>query len=156
MSNLKSNDRALQPNPAFRKGMSDWFNLDRFFDNPLSDSFNWANWKSSVPAANIKETDKSWIIELAAPGLEKSDFQIETNRNTLLVKAQAEIEEEHSVDDYTRREYSFQNFQRTFSLPETGLVDKIKAKYKGGVLRIELPRKAGKKNGKSVRQVSIA
>lgn len=94
----------------------------------------------TVPTANIKETPKEFKLELAAPGLERKDFSIEINNHTLTVSAEKEQEKNEEENGYSKKEYSFNSFCRTFSLPDNIKESKIEAKYDKGVLRISIPK----------------
>ncbi|MDY0089464.1 MAG: Hsp20/alpha crystallin family protein [Flavobacteriaceae bacterium] len=96
-----------------------------------------------VPAVNIKETDNSFIVELAAPGKKKEDFNIELNENILTISSEEKTENEEKGQEgrYTRKEFSYSSFKRAFTLPETVNEDSIKASYDDGVLHINLPKK---------------
>ena len=98
-----------------------------------------------VPAVNVKETDKAYEINLAAPGLEKSDFKIDLNGNMITISAEKEKTEEEKEDGFTRKEYNFNSFSRSFTLPEDTMADKIDANYVNGELRLMLPKKEGAK-----------
>lgn len=94
----------------------------------------------TVPTANISETEKEYQIELAAPGLTKKDFKIETDNGVLTVSAEKE-EKSESKNGYTRTEYSFNSFSRSFTLPDNSKPDNINAKYEDGVLKLTVPKK---------------
>ena len=94
----------------------------------------------TVPTANIKETPKEYKLEIAAPGLDRDDFSIEINNHTLTVSAENELEKNDEEEGYSKREYSFNSFCRTFSLPENINEEKIEAKYDKGVLKITIPK----------------
>lgn len=97
----------------------------------------------TVPAVNIKETETDFTIELAVPGKKKDDFNVEVNNDVLTISSEAKTENEERTDDgkYTRREFSYSSFKRSFTLPETVDEEKIKASYEDGVLRLALPKK---------------
>jgi HSP20 family protein len=99
--------------------------------------------KTKVPAVNIKESDSDFIVELAAPGLKKEDFNIELDNNVLTISSELETESNEKSENgkYTRREFSFQSFKRSFTLPETVNENDIKANYENGVLSVHLPKK---------------
>ena len=101
------------------------------------------NLNATVPAVNIKETEKDFTIELAAPGKKKEDFNIEVNENVLTISSEIKSEKEDKTDDgaYTRREFKYSSFKRAFTLPETINEDKINASYEDGVLKLALPKK---------------
>ncbi|MCO6501277.1 MAG: Hsp20/alpha crystallin family protein [Vicingus serpentipes] len=97
---------------------------------------------NTFPAVNIQETNTSYELELAAPGMNKDDFDIEISNNKLIVNAHRTKEIEDKGENYTRREFNYQQFQRSFQLPEM-LVneEKIVANYNNGILKITLPKK---------------
>ena len=94
----------------------------------------------TFPAVNIKELDSSFQIELAVPGKNKNDFQIEIEDDILTISSN--VEEKNNSDNFkfTKREFSYESFQRTFTLPETIDKTKIDAKYSEGVLNVSLPK----------------
>ena len=94
----------------------------------------------TFPAVNIKELDSSFQIELAVPGKNKDDFQIEIEDGLLTISSN--VEEKNNSDNFkfTKREFSYKSFQRTFTLPETIDETKIDAKYSEGVLNVSLPK----------------
>jgi len=111
--------------------------------------------KGFRPAVNISNHEKSFGLEFAAPGFEKSDFSISTQDGLLIVKAKKEFDKEIKKENYTRREFSFNSFERSFSIPENVDTESISAKYNSGILHIELPKmeKAAIESG---RQIEIA
>ncbi|ACP20988.1 hypothetical protein Aasi_1697 [Candidatus Amoebophilus asiaticus 5a2] len=102
------------------------------------------NWKTgaSVPAVNIVEKSDKFLVQLAIPGMDRNDFKINIDNGVLSVAS--EKEEEHEEKDkeskYTRREFCYQSFKRSFTLPESVQADKIEAKYENGILEIILPK----------------
>lgn len=98
---------------------------------------------TSVPAVNIAEDDDSFTLEVAAPGMTKKDFNLELDNGVLTISSEVKNEEEKKENGgrFTRREFSYTSFKRAFSLPETVDPEKISAKYKEGVLVIELPKR---------------
>ena len=101
------------------------------------------NFNTNVPAVNIKETDLSFGIELAAPGKKKEDFNIEIDHNVLTISSEEKEEKEEKDNDgkYTRKEFSYSSFRRSFTLPETVNSDAIQANYETGVLHLVLPKR---------------
>jgi HSP20 family protein len=130
---------------------------DNFFNRDL---FNWesnyANTGNSLPAVNIKETADSFLVEMAAPGMEKKDFKIELDGSALTISSEKQNEsEEKDGENYSRREFSYQSFYRTFHLPkEVVNADKIREKYENGLLRLEIPKRDEAKQ-KPVRLIDI-
>jgi HSP20 family protein len=94
----------------------------------------------TVPSANVTENAKEYKIELAAPGLERKDFKIEVENHCLTISSEKEEEKKEKEDDYTRREYSFHSFSRSFTLPENIKEGSIDARYENGVLKVAVPK----------------
>jgi HSP20 family protein len=130
---------------------------DNFFNDDL---FNWernfANTGNSMPAVNIKETSDAFLVEMAAPGMEKKDFKIELDGSALTISSEKQNEsEDKEGENYNRKEFSYQSFYRTFHLPkEVVNADKIHAKYDNGLLRLEIPKREEAKQ-KPVRLIDI-
>jgi len=118
--------------------------FDRFFDNELLDwsNRNFSPTNTTLPSVNIKENDEGFEVELAAPGLEKKDFKIELNNNLLTISSEKKIESEvKEGEQFTRREFSYQSFSRSFTLPNSANAEKVAAKYDNGILRVMIPKK---------------
>jgi HSP20 family protein len=98
---------------------------------------------TTIPLVNIKETNDNFEVEMAAPGMNKEDFKVELDGNVLIITSEKKDEAEVKEGDrYTRREFSYQSFQRSFQLPKEVVdADKIEAKYENGVLRLLVPKK---------------
>lgn len=120
-----------------------------FFDDVFTKDFLTRSGKRSafhsVPSVNIKETEKSFELDLAAPGLEKKNFKIELVEDKLVISAQQEVaneEKNEANDSFTRKEFNYSSFSRSFVLPEK-LVDKesINASYENGILKVTIPKK---------------
>ena len=94
-----------------------------------------------VPDANIIENEKDYKIDLAAPGLEKKDFKVEILDGVLSISAEKEEEKKEEGKNFRRREFSYNSFKRSFTLPDNLLNDKIDAKYENGILHLTLPKK---------------
>lgn len=114
--------------------------LDNFFGSDLVRSFFSDGADYSVPAVNIKENEKNFEIEVAAPGLDKNDFNIILDNDVLTISSEKKNELEEKENNFMRREFSYASFKRSFSLPETVNREEIKASHKNGVLMIELPK----------------
>ena len=119
--------------PAFRGFFDDFLpkNMTSMFGG--EDSF-------STPAVNIKETDTNFHLEVAAPGLQKEDFKLAVENNILTISAEQQKSSEDQTDNYTRKEFQYSSFKRSFQLPEHIQEDKILATYDNGVLTIDLPK----------------
>ena len=115
-----------------------------FFDKEFSDwtTSNFSPTQTTLPAVNIKETDDKFEVFMAAPGMNKKDFRINLNDNLLTISSEKQDENEEKNEKFTRKEYSYQSFTRSFTLPKE-VVDsgKISAKYENGELHIEIPKK---------------
>lgn len=113
--------------------------MDNFFNTSLG---NVLNDDTSVlrPDVNVKETDNEYMMEVAAPGLEKSDFNIEIEDGSLILSAEKKNEDEEKEDKYLRREFQYASFSRSFHLPENVKVEDIEAKYIDGVLHVSIPK----------------
>lgn len=101
------------------------------------------NWESTAltPAVNIVEGKENFRIELAVPGLTKEDFRIKVEQDVLTISCEKKKSEEHNGENYTRQEFSYNSFSRSFTLPESIQVEKIGAEYKDGILMVNLPKK---------------
>ena len=94
----------------------------------------------SVPRVNISEDKAGYNLSVAAPGLHKKDFKIDVDGNMLTISAQKEESKEEKEQAYTRKEYNYSSFSRSFTLPEEVQMDKINATYDGGILKLTLPK----------------
>jgi len=99
------------------------------------------NYKNNFPAVNIKENEKDFELELAAPGRNKEDFKIEVNENVLTISSKAKVKENAERENYNRKEFTYTAFKRAFTLPETIDEDNIKATYVNGILKFTLAKK---------------
>jgi HSP20 family protein len=95
----------------------------------------------NIPAVNITEQKDEYLVSLAAPGMKKEDFKIDMDGNMLTISAEKEESKEEKDKKFTRKEFNYSSFSRTFTLPEEILKEKIEAKYEDGVLKIVLPRR---------------
>ncbi len=96
--------------------------------------------KWSNPAVNISENEKSYKLQMAAPGLKKEDFKISVQDAILTVSADSKKESTEKVENYTRKEFYFETFKRSFNLPETITIEGISANYENGIMQIVLPK----------------
>ena len=117
--------------------------VDRVFDLPLDSNFNFGR-ALNVPSINVKETDNEYQLSIAAPGLDKNDFDIQVQQGMLTISAQRE-ESKNTNDRYNRREYNYSSWTRSFSLPDDAMDGKISAEYKNGELKINVPRNGDRK-----------
>lgn len=128
-----------------------------FLSNLFDDDFFsvLSNRTSSMPAVNIKENEKSFILELAVPGMDKEDLKIDINEDVLTISSESKTEKEEEKDGYKRKEFSYSSFCRSFYIPENVSRDKIVANYKDGILNLELPKMEEEKS-KITRQIKIS
>jgi HSP20 family protein len=130
--------------------------VDEFFGKDLlgnlfEDGFTGVN----MPAVNIVDGKDEFRIDVAAPGLDKKDFNINLNHNVLTISSEKRNEKEEKQERYMRREFSYTSFKRSFTLPETAQFEKISANHKDGILQIAIPKKEEAKV-KPPRQIEIA
>ncbi|SEN21819.1 heat shock protein Hsp20 [bacterium A37T11] len=123
------------------------------FESFFNDSFFSDRMVSRVPAVNVSETADDYNIEMAAPGLEKGDFKINLDRNLLTVSVEQQKQQESHDKQYTKREYSYNSFVRSFALPDSADDAQIEASYKDGILHIKVAKKEEAKH--QVRQIDI-
>lgn len=131
--------------------------FDRFFNNELEgwNRSNFSNTNTTLPSVNIRENSDSIFIEVAAPGFEKSDFNIEVNNNILTISSEKEIDNNVKDDEHiSRQEYSYQSFTRSFTLPDLVEDEQITAHYDKGILAITIPKKEEAKP-KPIKKIEI-
>jgi len=131
MSLIKRNEWPLLGNGSW---LSDFFDTEKFFDSDLLKN-------RALPAVNVKEAEKNYEIEVVAPGRSKKDFKISAEEGVLTISSEIEEKQEHNEKDYTRREFSYSSFSRSFMLPENANEDDIKANYADGILKLEVAKK---------------
>ncbi len=117
----------------YLKPFNDWFDLPEEGDL-------WGN-LLSVPAVNIAENSSSFRVSLAAPGMKKEDFKISVEDNMLTISAEKKEEKEQKDEKFTRKEFNYSSFNRSFTLPKDVIADKINAKYEDGMLKLNIPKK---------------
>ena len=125
------------------KPWNEWFDDTGFFGKTMN-----------VPAVNITQEKGEYKIELAVPGLKKEDFKIDVDGNMLTISSEKEESNEEQQKKFTRKEYSYSSFTRSFTLPEEVNQDKIEAKYEDGVLKLLLPTRPELKKT-SAKQIAI-
>ncbi len=113
-----------------------------FFPSLFDDDFFTVNTSrpNSLPAVNIREDEKNYFLELAVPGMDKKDLKIDINEDVLTVSSETKNENEESNDGYTRKEFSYSSFVRSFYIPENVNRDQIEANYKEGILTVSFPK----------------
>ncbi len=124
------------PGNMLRPFFRDFFDVENFFNKPLfSDMPN-----MHFPAVNISETDNGYDVELAVPGFQKEDFKINVENDVLTISAEEKKEETTEDKNYSRREYHYASFTRSFRLPDNAKDDDIKANYTDGMLKLTIPK----------------
>jgi HSP20 family protein len=121
-------------NWPFRGFLSDFFDTDETLYDRLIQ-------RDRMPSVNVAETEKEYEIEMAAPGMKKSDFKVNVSNGVLTISAEKEENAEEQKKNYTRKEYSFRSFSRSFTLPDNTKDDSINAKYTDGVLKLTIAKK---------------
>jgi HSP20 family protein len=148
----------LRPRTGLSRFLSDWPTslLDRDFFDFESDLMP-TRLGVNIPSVNVRETPKEYILEVAAPGLERKDFNIEVDNQTLTISAEKEEkkEEKREDDGYSRKEYSFNSFSRSFTLPDDVKESNIDAKYENGILKLTVP-KTKESTPKAVKKITVS
>jgi len=119
------------------------------FDSIFNDTFFNDRMVTRVPAVNISESENNYHVELAAPGLKKDDFKLNLERNQLTISVEQSSDHQDNQKNYSKREYSYSSFVRSFTLPESADDGKIDASYTDGILRIDI---AKREEAKAVRR----
>lgn len=131
------------------RGLVDWLDAAGFGRTTES---------STLPSVNIAETGNDFRVEMAVPGMQKENFKVELDNNTLTIQAEASGNSEEAAREYVyyaRREFSYRDFKRSFYLPNTVENDKIEAKYQDGILRLIIPKREEAKQ-KPVKTIQIS
>jgi HSP20 family protein len=134
----------------FPSVFSDLFDSDKFFGNSFFKDF-----EKTFPATNVKETDKEYKIELAAPGFKKEDFKVSLDNEILSISAETKNEKKEENEKFTRKEFSYNSFSRSFQLPKSANGDKINAKYENGILKLDVSKKAEAIKQNNAKQIKV-
>ena len=129
--------KSAVPSMLSDRWLTDFFDNNRFFDS------DWMKLTAApaLPAVNIKETEKEFMIEMAAPGMTKKDFEITIENGVLTISVEKEMKNEEKEENFTRKEFNYSNFVRSFTLPENVNEEKIVANYEEGLLKLHLTKK---------------
>lgn len=124
---------------------NDWFpSFNAMVDNFFSDTDDffkgWPRTSETIPAVNVVDGKEGYELEVAAPGMKKEDFKVEVKNGMLTISAEGKQEKEEKKDNYTRKEFSYTSFSRSFWLPENVDAEAIKATYNDGLLRLNVPK----------------
>jgi HSP20 family protein len=138
--------------PAWSNFFNDFMNRDWYdWSNQ-----NYSHTNTTIPSVNIKENDTEFEVEMAAPGMVKEDFRIELNNSLLTISSEKQSENQSGEgENVTRREFSYQSFSRSFTLPAIVETDKITAKYDSGILKVNIPKKEEAKP-KPLKQIQVS
>ena len=148
---VKNNGQSTSSIPSL---LNDFFAVD-FFRLPF---MQWRTNGATLPAVNIRETPDAFQIEVAVPGMKREDFKVELDNDVLTISSERRDEyvDNDRSGNYTRKEFSYQAFERNFSLPSSKVEgDKIQARYADGILQINVPKKEEAKQ-KPAKQIKIA
>ena len=133
--------------------------FDDFFNGDVFDwnNSNYSDTNTTIPAVNIKETAENYEVQVAAPGMTKDDFKVELDGNSLTISSEkSQQNEQKEGERFSRKEFSYQSFQRTFNLQKDVVdIDKIQAKYDNGILHLLIPKKEEVKQ-KPPRRIQIS
>jgi HSP20 family protein len=140
MTLVKFNNKTRNTAPYF----------NNVFDSLFSDALNKNYGLNKVPNVNILENESEYVIELAAPGLQKEDFKIELKKDNLSVWVEKKASETEIKKDYSRKEFEYSSFARSFVLPEGVDADKIGAEYVSGILTITIGKNETKPTHKEI------
>ena len=108
----------------------------------------------SMPAVNISEAKDSYLVSLAVPGMKKDDFKVDVEGNMLTISSEKSETKEANEEKYTRKEYNYSSFSRSFTIPDDVEIEKIDARYQDGELKLTLPRKEEAKKS-SAKKISV-
>lgn len=123
------------------KKMANLPGISNVFDSIFNDTFFSDRMMTRVPAANISETADHFHVELAAPGLKKEDFRLKLERDVLSISVEQTAQNDQQERSYAKREFSYNSFVRSFTLPESANAEGIEARYHDGVLAIDIPKR---------------
>lgn len=116
---------------------SDLFDVNRFFGNEPS----WIDVTKRIPSVNIRETNKEFLIEMASPGMKREDFKVNVENHVLSISSEKEEEKVQENEQFTKKEFSYNSFSRSFTLPDYVKSQDIIAKYENGILKLSVPKK---------------
>ena len=137
-----------------RRPRNTWNEFPLTFDDLFND-WNSGSSRNPLPAVNIAEDNEQYKVEVNAPGFSKEDFKIHIENNTLSISVEKKVENEEKAEKYTRKEFEYRSFERSFNLPKDHIDEaKILANYESGILVLNLP-KAEEVKPKPARMIEI-
>ncbi len=128
----------------FFKPWNEWFDSGNFWGKVLK-----------VPAVNVTDNKDNYTVSLAAPGLKKEDFRIDVEGNMLTISSEKEERKEEKDEKYTRKEYNYSSFSRSFNLPDEVNKEKIDALYQDGVLKLILPKNEESRKASMAKHIAV-
>jgi HSP20 family protein len=136
----------MKPTKLFNQNFPDFFTkFDDFFNTTLPKRW----FEMETPPVNIKETENEYVLEIATPGIDKKDININVNNGVLTISSEKKNEIKEEKEGYKRVEYNFSSFSRSFNLPENTLETNISAKQENGQLNITIPKSSASEETKS-------
>ena len=141
---------------ARRNSNSDW--LSNFFDDEFFNTSLMPRMNATAPAINVKVTEKDYKMEVAAPGLKKEWVRVNIDNDGYLnvaIENKMEHKDEDKHEHYLRREFSYSNYQQSYTLPEDADREKVAAKVENGVLEVEIPKLAPKEETKATKNIEV-
>jgi HSP20 family protein len=134
-----SSQTLTKQTPAFTSLFDDFFKPWRDWNPDFNGGRSFAS--LTIPAVNVAEDKDNYKVAMAAPGMKKGDFKIDVEGNVLTISAETEEKKEEKNGKFSRQEYNYSSFSRSFNLPESVKKEKIEAHYEDGVLSLKLPKK---------------
>lgn len=147
--------RTLNLRPVHTHNNPHFSSLIESFFNENIPAFRNAEWNRTAPLVNIKDTPENYLIEVAVPGFTKESFSIKVEDNILTISGEQSAEQVNEQEKYTRKEFGYQSFSRSFTLPKRIEAAKIAAAYENGILKVTLPKPEEEKP-KAAIEVKIA
>jgi HSP20 family protein len=148
-------------NPIIKSEMLPRLRNTAFFPGWVDDFFAGATWPdletrtgATMPAVNVREDENQFNIDVAAPGMDKKDFKLELDHNVLTILAEKEGEKVEKKQKFSRREFNYASFRRSFTMPNSAKEEGIEASYKDGILSIIIPKREEAK-AKPIRNIDI-
>ena len=128
----------------FFKPWNEWFDNGNIWGKTMK-----------MPAVNVTDNKDSYVVSLAAPGLKKADFKINVEGNMLSISSEKEESTEENEEKYTRKEYNYSSFCRSFNLPDEVNKEKIDAVYQDGILKVTLPKNEQARKASGTKQIAV-
>ncbi|TDU40121.1 heat shock protein Hsp20 [Gelidibacter sediminis] len=151
---MSTSKNATRRSNASLPSFSSW--VEDLFESGMGTGFmSNFNTGMTLPAVNIKENAEEFFLEIAVPGMKKSDFDIDVDNKILSVSSERKEDNTTEEGNYTRREFGYASFKRTFTLPDSIESDHISAKYEDGILTVHLPKKEEAKE-KPAKRINVS